>query len=106
MVSPASSSGVKAARGTSFEQRLTQYWQSYTQRLVSSTFSREMQRPSAEKLWQIPGAQALPSIPFTPAREDPLEVQATSYFAESVRIRSLSISSIPVFSPCRVDVCH
>ena len=50
MVSPANSSGVKAARGTSLEQRLTQYWQSYTQLLVISTLSREMHRPSAAKL--------------------------------------------------------
>ena len=98
MVRVASSSGVKVARGTSLEHRLTQYWQSYTQLLVISTFSSEMQRPSAAKLWQMPHPTADPSIPACPSRSTPLEVQAASYLAESASIRSLSISSNAVTS--------
>ena len=65
MVSSASSRGVKAARRVSLLRRLTQYLQSYTQQLVMSTFSREMQRPSAEKLWQQPATEedVLPILP-------------------------------------------
>ena len=58
------------------------------QLLVISTLSSEMQRPSAEKLWQIPQLTALPKAPLTPSRCTPLEVQATSYFAASDRISS------------------
>ena len=94
MVSSHSSSGVKAARGRSLERRLTQYWQSYTQTLVISTFSREMHRPSAEKEWQQPGAVVLPMVPGRPGRSMPLEVQAASYLAASDRIVNLSISSM------------
>ena len=95
MVNSASSCGVKAARGTSLEQRFTQYWQLYTQRFVIKTFSSEMQRPSAEKVWQMPQSTVLPMpIPtglWFPATE---EVQATSYLAESVKMASFSIKSI------------
>ena len=56
--------------------------------LVSSSFSREIHRPSAEKLWQQPAATVLPSFP--PRRSPPLEVQATSYLAASVRMVSFS----------------
>ena len=37
-----------------------------------------MQRPSAEKLWQMPQAIELPTAPAFAARPTPLEVQATS----------------------------
>ena len=63
MVRSASSSGVKAARFASLLRRLTQYLQSYTQRLVSSTFSSVTQRPSAEKVWQQP-AEAVEVLPI------------------------------------------
>ena len=53
-----------------------------------------MQRPSAEKLWQQPAAMVLPSLPFCAERSMPDEVHATSYFAASARISSLSISSM------------
>ena len=61
----ASSLGVKAVRRVSLLRRLTQYLQSYTQQLVMSTFSREIQRPSAEKLWQQPATEedVLPILP-------------------------------------------
>lgn len=49
-------------------------------------FSREMHRPSEEKLWQIPAAREFP-IPVPPLlRLTPEEVQATSYLAASARI--------------------
>ena len=53
-----------------------------------------MHLPSAAKLWQTPGRHVLPIAPLTPERLEPLEVHATSYFAESVRMLSLSIKSI------------
>jgi hypothetical protein len=56
--------------------------------LVRRTFNRVMHRPSAEKEWQQPPAMVFPSCP--PRRSPPLEVQATSYFAASVRIWSFS----------------
>ena len=59
-----------------------------------STFKSVMQRPSAAKLWQHPAAIVLPSFPFWASRSMPEEVQATSYFAASASISSLSISSI------------
>ena len=76
MVSSASSSGVKAARGTSLLRRLTQYLQSYTQWFVISTLSRETHRPSAEKVWQQPAAMVLPIPPPALGRSAPDEVQA------------------------------
>ena len=97
MAKSASSRGWKVARGTSLLLRLTQYLQSYTQLFVISTFNREMHRPSAEKLWQIPQAIALPIPPFSEApRSTPLEVQATSYFAESDSIFSFSSVCMPI----------
>ena len=63
------------------------------QLLDMSTLSSEMQRPSAEKLWQMPAMAAVPIMPGLGPRSTPLEVQATSYLAESVRICSLSMSS-------------
>ena len=48
-----------------------------------------MQRPSAEKLWQMPPEQALPNCPGRALRFTPLEVQAASYLAAPVRISSL-----------------
>lgn len=63
------------------------------QALLNRTLSNETQRPSAEKLWQMPGAEQEPSDPFAPARSLPLEVQATSYLAASARIVSLSQTS-------------
>ena len=51
-----------------------------------------MHLPSAEKLWQIPAIFVFP-IPFPlPLLSTPLLVQATSYFAASVKIRSFSIT--------------
>src|SRR5665647_1693397 len=63
-----------------------------------STFRREIQRPSAAKLWQIPDATALPIFPGWPERSTPLEVQATSYLAASVRMANFSRTSIS--APC------
>ena len=98
MVSSASSRGVKAARRVSLLRRLTQYLQSNTQLLVINTFSRVMHRPSAEKLWQQPAIEevVLPIIPGRALRLTPLEVQAASYLAASVRMASLSSSSMPL----------
>jgi hypothetical protein len=58
-----------------------------------------MHLPSAAKLWHMPGRQALPIAPLIPDRFEPLEVQATSYFAESVKMLSFSIRSISSFVP-------
>jgi hypothetical protein len=53
-----------------------------------------MHRPSAAKLWHSPAATVLP-MPFPfPLREEPLELQETSYLAASARIFSLSMSDI------------
>ena len=59
-----------------------------------STLSKVMQRPSAEKLWQMPAARVLPILPFCASRSMPEDVQATSYFAASASISSLSATSI------------
>src|SRR5699024_1604763 len=91
MVRSASSRGVNVARGVSLDRRFIQYWQSYMQALVISTFNKEMHRPSDAKLWQMPIFTALPSFPFFPPRSIPLGVQATSYLAASVRMVSFSM---------------
>ncbi|MNC06878.1 hypothetical protein D3C75_544040 [compost metagenome] len=57
-----------------------------------------MQRPSAAKLWQMPMLTALPRLPGCPERLAPLEVQATSYLAEAVKISSFSIISTETHS--------
>ena len=54
------------------------------------TFNREMHRPSAEKLWQMPLASQLPMEPGRAVRVAPLEVQAASYLAASDRMVSFS----------------
>jgi len=56
-----------------------------------------MQRPSEEKLWQMPQETLLPNPLPTPDLSTPLEVQATSYFALSVSIFNFSNKSN--FSP-------
>ena len=96
IVRSASSSGVNAVLRVSLLRRLTQYLQSYMQQFVISTFSREIQRPSAEKEWQHPATEedVLPMYPCLDVRFPPLEVQAASYFAASVRIDSFSSTSI------------
>jgi hypothetical protein len=68
------------------------------QLLVISTFRSEMQRPSAEKLWQMPILTVLPVMPALEPLLEPLEVQATSYLAESERMVSLSIKFMGVTS--------
>ena len=62
--------------------------------LVKRILSREIQRPSAEKVWQIPGAMELPMPWPFPLRSTPLEVQATSYLAASERMVSFSIKDM------------
>ena len=57
------------------------------------TFSSEIQRPSAAKLWQSPAVTQLPIPPRGAARETPDDVQAASYLAASDRISSFSIRS-------------
>ena len=64
--------------------------------LVKRILSREIQRPSAEKVWQIPGAMELPMPWPFPLRSTPLEVQATSYLAASER--RVSFSNKDMFS--------
>lgn len=71
--------------------------------LVISTFKRETQRPSAEKVWQQPVMEVLPMVPERPARSSPLEVQAASYFAASARIFSLSSSSMVFASNTNIE---
>ena len=58
---------------------------------VNSIFNKEIQRPSAEKEWQIPQERELPGPCPLPERSTPLEVQATSYLAASERIASFSM---------------
>ena len=84
------SSGVKVALGWSLLDRFRQYLQSKIHSLVNKIFNREMQRPSEEKLWQIPEETAFPRYPFFPRRLEPLDVQATSYLAASARIFNFS----------------
>ena len=57
------------------------------------TFSSEIQRPSAAKLWQSPAVTQLPIPPRGAARDTPDDVQAASYLAASDRISSFSIRS-------------
>ena len=66
------------------------------QQLVIKTFSSVTQRPSAEKEWQHPAREdeVLPMNPFFEVRVPPLDVQAASYFAASVRMVSFSKTSI------------
>ena len=61
-----------------------------------STFRRVTHRPSPEKVWQHPAIEeeVLPMAPARWRRWAPLEVQAASYLAASVRIVSLSITSM------------
>ena len=68
-----------------------------------STFSSVMQRPSAEKLWQHPAMEedVLPIIPGLEPRRTPLEVQAASYLAASVRMDSFSKTSISRYAARR-----
>jgi hypothetical protein len=54
--------------------------------LVIKTFNSEIQRPSPEKLWQIPMETALPVAFDLPFLFTPEDVQATSYLAASARI--------------------
>ena len=91
----------QAARRVSLLRRLTQYLQSNTQLLVINTFSRVMHRPSAEKLWQQPAIEevVLPIIPGRALRLTPLEVQAASYLAASVRMAQL-IQQLHAVTPC------
>ena len=61
-----------------------------------------MHLPSAEKEWQTPAASQLPSIPFFPFRETPLDVHATSYFAASAKIASRE-TVIPAVAKNKMD---
>jgi hypothetical protein len=55
-------------------------------------FNSEMQRPSSAKEWQIPMPPTVePTMPAWPLRTVPLDEHETSYFADSVSIRSFSI---------------
>ena len=74
---------------------LIQYLQSKIQWFVISILSKEIHLPSPLKVWHIPEATLLPSIPPFPFLSTPLEVQATSYLAASDSISSfLKISSL------------
>ena len=96
MVKSASSCGVNAARFVSLLRRLTQYLQSNTQQLVIRTFNSVTHRPSAEKEWQHPDTEeeVLPIYPFLAVRFPPLDVQAASYLAASVKTVSFSRTSM------------
>ena len=63
---------------------------------VNKIFSREIQRPSEAKLWQMPSTRLFPRKPSFPFLPTPLDVQAASYFAASDKI--LNFSSIERFS--------
>ena len=73
---------------------MTQYRQSNTHSLVNRIFSRLIQRPSAEKLWQIPAAILFPTPRPPFFLSVPLEVHATSYFAASDKIFNFSCKLI------------
>jgi hypothetical protein len=49
--------------------------------------SKDIQRPSPVQLWQMPAGRVAPSAPL---REEPLEAQETSYFADAPRIANFS----------------
>jgi hypothetical protein len=66
----------------------------YTQQLESKTLSSEIQRPSSDQLWQIPGKLALPKPPLVFFRELPLDEQDTSYLAAAPNIFSFVCKSI------------
>ena len=91
-----SSSGVNETRGTSLSARLIQYLQLNMHSLVYRTFSKDIHRPSAAKLWHIPLAHVEPILPFSAFLSTPLDVHATSYLAESASI--FNFSSIEAFS--------
>ena len=57
-------------------------------------FSRLTQRPSGVKLWQHPEKRTSPSFPAFAERDEPDDVQATSYFAASAKISSFVMRSI------------
>ena len=84
------SSGVKVVLIRSLLERFRQYLQSKMHSLLSKIFSNDTQRPSDEKLWQMPQDSVLPKDPFFPLRLELLEVHATSYFAASAKIFSFS----------------
>ena len=91
------SSGVNDVRTTSFADRLTQYLPSYIHSFVKSIVIREIHLPAAEKLWHIPDLLQFPIPVPSPFLSTPLEVHATSYFAASERILSLSYKLISVW---------
>jgi hypothetical protein len=72
------------------ERRLTQYWQSYEQKWVSSIFSNDMHGPSGVKLSQMPAPvlAPTPSVPREQSLGAPLLVQDASYFAASAHTSS------------------
>ncbi len=91
-MSVTTSSGVKRARRTLLETRLTQYAQSKMQKLVNRIFNSDTQRPSGVYEWQMPMPSVLP-IPPVPSEWRllaPLEAQEASYLAASARTASLS----------------
>ena len=63
-----------------------------------------MHLPSEEKLWQIPAFTAFPIPVPSPLLWLPLLVQATSYFAASVKISSFFISGSSC--PIRISIRH
>lgn len=69
-------------------QLFLQYAQLKAHSLVKRIFSRETQRPSAEKEWQMPQESVFPMPEPSPCRVMPLEVHATSYLAAADRIVS------------------
>lgn len=97
MVKSATSCGVKVARFTELVQRLIQYLQSYIQELLNNIFNKEIHRPSAPQVWQIPEAFPLPIPSFLFFRLLPLELQEASYFAESANI--FNLFRVSIFNP-------
>ncbi len=62
--------------------------------LVNRIFNREIQRPSEAKLWHRPAFTVFPIPCPSFFREEPLELQDTSYFAASASIFNFSITDI------------
>jgi len=59
-----------------------------------SILRREIHLPSLAQEWQIPEKEPFPVPQFLFSLLLPLELQETSYFAESAKIFNLSITSI------------
>ena len=68
------------------------------QQLLNNILSKDMQRPSGVKLWQIPLDETEPIAPFFELLLEPEDEQDTSYLAAPPKILSFSLISILITS--------